>query len=311
MSTQPCADYSIVNKHKSAISGTIQKRIKRKRSLDEKTENKRDKLGNSPTKSGSEDNFSDLDLQEDLATEVMAEPFSSQSTIKSEIRTEIRSAIADPEFLQMLSSAFAKQITSDLKNEIEDIKAKGEETKKEVASNKSRINKVELEIEDIKQKERCKNIIIRGVPAGNDVMKKTIDILNSKLQVNVNGSQIRYALRLGNVNGRNDRSGPVRVAFETEETRARIFKKRNKLKDSNIWISDDLTPGRSELAYKARQAVKANLIAQTWTVGGNIYTKETVNGRPRKITTQEDLPKPQEDKASNGNNEAGQSETAD
>ena len=114
-----------------------------------------------------------------------------------------------------------------------------------------------------------------------------IDLMNNKFQANINGTHICYAIRLGRNDSRStngeEMNGPVCVAFETQKVREKIIRSRGKLKDTNIWIGEDLTPKRSELAFKARRAVKQKLIEQTWTVGGHIFIKIASNGRPRKI----------------------------
>jgi predicted nucleic acid-binding Zn-ribbon protein len=153
----------MVRLHKFAISGStsserIQERIKRKRSLDEKTENKRDKpdidLSNSES------------YEEDMAKEKLG------------IKAEIRSAIADDDFLEMLSKAFAKKLTEDLKIEINEVREKGDKTEK-------RVDDLEIKVDEYEQDKRVKNVIISGIPSGQAKKEGIRQLLNTKLKCNV------------------------------------------------------------------------------------------------------------------------------
>jgi hypothetical protein len=70
-----------------------------------------------------------------------------------------------------------------------------------------------------------------------------------------------------------------------------VYKARTKIKNRSVWISEDLTSRRAELAYRARRAVRDNLAVQTWTTGGSIFIKLKENGKPKKIDTEDDLPR--------------------
>jgi uncharacterized coiled-coil protein SlyX len=165
MSTEPRGS-KIVQGHKCAISGStssdrIQDRIKRKRSLDDKTENKRDKLDLDIS-----DSESNVDLLVDMATE------------KIDIKAEIRSAIADEDFLEMLSKAFAKKLTEELKNEITEVREQGEKTDK-------RVDDLEIKVNDYEQDKRANNVIFSGIPSGQAKKEDIRKILNDKLKCNV------------------------------------------------------------------------------------------------------------------------------
>ena len=282
-----------VNKHPSSVKGKY--KIKRKRSSEQEITNKRDK-SEIPEGSCSSESEEYLDLEDQTSSEsesIDTTMAGEKST--ADIRSEIRSAIAEPDFLAMLSKAFASQITADLKDEIATVRKQGEETKISVKTNTSKIESMEHEIDEMKQVERNKNVIIRGLPAGRDVTKLAIDMMNEKLQANINGTHIRYAIRMRNGRNGNDsdetNNGPVRVALKSFDMKEKIFKNRAKLKSSNVWMSEDLTPRKSELAYKARECVRQGLALQTWTVNGTIFIKTRHGNRPTKIMTEDDLPR--------------------
>ena len=153
-----------------------------------------------------------------------------------------------------------------------------------------RLKEVEKKIDDSDQRERAKNIIITGVPEGQYFVQKSIELMRSKMNIVVSRSDIKYGVRLG-VEKDDNKNLPVRIVFKEIETKTRIYKSRTKLKGTSIWIAEDLTPRRSELAFKAREAVRQNKAAQTWTFGGTIFLKTKSKSRPHKVATENDIPK--------------------
>jgi hypothetical protein len=90
----------------------------------------------------------------------------------------------------------------------------------------------------------------------------------------------------GDDNGRSR----VRVVFNNIEKKRQIMKAKKKLKGNEMWIGDDLTSYRSNLAYHARQAVKSGQANQTWVTEGKIFLKRTAKAKPETIHTIQDIP---------------------
>jgi hypothetical protein len=128
--------------------------------------------------------------------------------------------------------------------------------------------------------------MIKGVPEGRDVAQKTVELLREKLNVVLFRNDINYGVKLKTA----DNSNLVRLAFNDQQTQDRIYKTRTKLKRTPIWLGEDLTTRRSNLAFKARERVRQGKAEQTWTFGGNIYIKIKRDGKPQKINMEEDLP---------------------
>jgi hypothetical protein len=71
-----------------------------------------------------------------------------------------------------------------------------------------------------------------------------------------------------------------------------VIKQKTKLKNhGEIWIADELTKLRRELAYEARKAVRGNKIFQTWVYDSKIFIQRTSKDRPTILRTIADLPK--------------------
>jgi hypothetical protein len=128
------------NVNTEARSGEIVERIKRKRSLDDKTENKREKVEENSASESAESVF-----EEEITD--MAGSSSSSTSVTGKIRDEVKAAIADPSYLKLLSDAFARQITQDLKNEIIEIRVSGEKTDKRVDNLEAQMDEYEQEKE--------------------------------------------------------------------------------------------------------------------------------------------------------------------
>ena len=64
-----------------------------------------------------------------------------------------------------------------------------------------------------------------------------------------------------------------------------IYNQRlQKLKNLDIYISEDLTPMQASLFYKARQLKKSKIINTTWTKDGRVFAKRGVGQEPFEIT---------------------------
>jgi hypothetical protein len=57
-----------------------------------------------------------------------------------------------------------------------------------------------------------------------------------------------------------------------------------------MWLSDDLTQYRSNLAFLARKARKDSKIHDTWVTDSKIFIQLNDKDNPKKIRTAKDLP---------------------
>ena len=74
----------------------------------------------------------------------------------------------------------------------------------------------------------------------------------------------------------------TRVIFKEKSMKTTVVKAKTKLKGKNIWISDDLTAYRSNMAFQARQAVREQHYEQTWVHDGKIFVKKDWSYTPNK-----------------------------
>ena len=96
---------------------------------------------------------------------------------------------------------------------------------------------------------------------------------------------IEYTLKLKS----KDEKNRIKIVFVDEDKRDSVISQRKKLKGKEIWLTDDLTPYRSRIAYLARNAVKNEHAHQTWTTDGKIFIKKGQNSAPKRIMTEDEL----------------------
>ena len=90
------------------------------------------------------------------------------------------------------------------------------------------------------------------------------------------------------------------VKFASRRTKAQVMRNKKNLKDNpfkaadgschSVYIADDLTKRRAQMAYQARQLKRAGLIQDTWTFDSKILVKDLRN-RILPIMTENDLSK--------------------
>jgi hypothetical protein len=101
---------------------------------------------------------------------------------------------------------------------------------------------------------------VTGLQNDHLTKDKAIETLNNKLGTKITSEDIEYTVKLKTGDNQPNR---LRIVFSDNGKKAKVIKLKKKLKDSQIWVTDDLTKLRSELAYEARKAVREKKISQT------------------------------------------------
>ena len=202
----------------------------------------------------------------------------------------IKRLMADDEFSNMLIGKMKKAL--DVKDSIKgEIKEATSEIKEEIVEMKEvqnvqheKISSIDRRVEDLEQDRRSKNLIIRGLNAGQNAKQACMIALNDKLKTKLQLSDIKYAVPIGK-----DGSKLIKLAMKTASKRDEIYSARPKLKGSDVWITEDLIPSRASLAFKARQAVKNGKATLTWTNEGKIFIKHSPLEKPKLVKDENDL----------------------
>lgn len=115
-----------------------------------------------------------------------------------------------------------------------------------------------------------------------------LSMANDQLGVQLEPTDISRSHRVGSSFAKKPR--PVLVKFTSYRARERVFRARTKLKNSgtNIFINEDLTKTRGQLAYNARKLKKDKAILDTWTYDCRVFVKNRA-GVTRVVNNDYDL----------------------
>ena len=143
------------------------------------------------------------------------------------------------------------------------------------------------ELDQLEQHGRRDSLRFSGIPenpAHDNTDNKILDICNAiELDPPLQPTDIAVSHRLGkSVPGK---TRQIIAKFSTRNIRERVFSARTKLKDynnanpdkPNIYVNEDLTQFRANLAKEARYLKRAIRIADTWNIHGKIFVKDLHN----------------------------------
>ena len=103
-------------------------------------------------------------------------------------------------------------------------------------------------------------------------------ILATKMQVPLKVEDISRYHRMGRPGTGKPRAMICR--FLSWRIKRQFMKSRPALKDSKVFVSDDLALARSHLFYLARQKNVQSKCFQCWTFDGNVFLKKAENAAP-------------------------------
>jgi polyhydroxyalkanoate synthesis regulator phasin len=272
-------------------SNSDQKSSKRRRTSGEESTSKRERLTYSDTDSyegdTDTDTDTDIDLNDTLIEKELTSPTAKMAMTDEDFIEKMVKALSDKRVKELtmesnkeLIEEMAKKIEKKMETKIEKVDEKIKATNEEVEGLKDRIDELE-------QKAKSPNLIIAGEieAADNDDIVK---LLNEKLEMELTGDSIKYMMKLGKDDGKKLKR--IRVVFTSEEIKERVMKNRKRLKGKKVYLTDDLTPQRSTLAYHARMAVKKPKLADSWVYDGKVFIKASTNGAVKKINNIHDIP---------------------
>lgn len=225
---------------------------------------------------------------------------------KSKLEVMIDASLVN-ELYNKLSERFAvlfeemsHKISADLRREIQTLKGQNLALKNIVQSRENEIKRNEEEIVSLKEKvdhleqySRRSSIRINGIPEQEG--ENTEDIvykLGEAIGADIFSESIDRSHRVGKKDDRYTR--PIIVKFTSYKHKASMMRAKKKLRDvdcqklfrshSKVYINEDLTAARADMAAKARKMKKDGRIQDTWTWDGTIFVKK-LDGAVRRITT--------------------------
>jgi len=164
-----------------------------------------------------------------------------------------------------------------------------------------RLTELEKMADDYEQMKRNHNIVVRGLKPNTDPKSGVIAMVTVGLGIHITEKDIKFSAKLTLKNERED-SESMKVAFYDRHLRDEIYARRTKLKGSNVFISEDLTPKKSSLAFETRQYARTHANVTTWTYEGAVFVKDNAEAKPRVIHRTDDLALVNPAKAANPEN---------
>jgi hypothetical protein len=199
----------------------------------------------------------------------------------------IKQVMLDDETTDALVKKLRVACDEKIEKETKVIKEDVEKLKEEQEAQKVNAESMDTRIDELEQDKRQDNLLVRGIrTSGNNLRQACLTTLNKELKIHLKTADMKYVTPIGK------KEDMAKIAFIDSKTREEVYKSRTKLKGKNLWITEDLTPKKAALFYKARQAVKNEAAVLTWTYNGKIFLKTSSTAKPKLIKTADDLPDP-------------------
>lgn len=184
-------------------------------------------------------------------------------------------------------------VVAPLKNELDSVKAS-------LANVEKVLKESLIRNDELEQYSRRSCLRITGIAesANEDVSKIVLDLWR-RIKVDITPQDIDRAHRVGRLRDNHDVGSQSRnqnkgreiiVKFTNSSARLKYLKGRVVLRDENarIYINEDLTKARRDLAYECRRLQKSKCINKTWIYNGNVFINDNSDNKLR-ITRIEDL----------------------
>ena len=121
----------------------------------------------------------------------------------------------------------------------------------------------------------ARGLRVTGIPeTDNNLEDEILKITNTNMSLSppITREDISRCHRVGAKTTTNTKRA-ILIKFSTYRVRARVMAARKHLKNTNIYVTEDLTQTRATLAFKAREAKRSKTIHDTWTYDGKIIIK--------------------------------------
>lgn len=159
---------------------------------------------------------------------------------------------------------------------------------------REKLEKSEIKIKNLEEKNRRKNLIVYGITEKNDIKQDQIenfcDIIENDLSIKINKNEVENAHRLGKSMENKDR--PLLVSFITKWKREEIFRNKKKLR-KGIYILEDFSKEilekRKELQQELLREREKGKIA--YLKSDKLIVKERTETRKRDLSISPNTPR--------------------
>lgn len=155
---------------------------------------------------------------------------------------------------------------------------------KVVGKNEKDVFEINKRMDEIEQNQRKKTLRFVGIneSEGEQLVSIITNLVNATLKVKCTITDISNVYRVGKLS--NEKSRTILVEFISYLKRIEIINARKLLKNTGIFINEDLTERR----YKLLQLAKKKYgVRNAWTRGGHLYVNQ--NDTVKRIQNEEDI----------------------
>ena len=198
------------------------------------------------------------------------------------VALQVKNVLQDE--IERMVTLKVQQATEYLNAEISDLKQSNSELKNELDDLKSKTDELE-------QYSRRSCVRISGVrEAENENINEIVLGISSRIGANIAPSDIDRLHRVGRKVGRGENQGARRmrdiiVKFTNYGARLAFLKGRKSLREQNasVFINEDLTSARMELAFECRNLKRTKIIKKVWTYNGNVFIEDNNDTRVKVV----------------------------
>lgn len=208
------------------------------------------------------------------------------------LQPRIKEALCCDDVLEKIKTVIMEAITQQVTQDVYDamsmdlavIRKEQDTIKKNVEEIQEKLKNLQTSLDDQEQYSRRECLRFYGVPEKesektDDVIR---DISSSLLEVTLTENDIARSHRITPRGGRREEQpNPIIVRFSTYNVRQRVYEAKTKLKGSDIFMQEDLTPIRRDLLNRAR---KMPNVKRVRTNDGRITAwRSTPDGKEKRI----------------------------
>ena len=219
-----------------------------------------------------------------------------QEEMEKRLKMDDLNEVSLARLIRSITQEVMTTMSNDLKKEISLCCAEVVRLWREIEGKDVEIESLRERIDHLEQYGRRENVRINGIPEPEDNDENTNAVvlkLAESIGVDLFEDHINRSHRIGR---KGDFPRPIICRFHSTKDRDRLMKMKKNLRDLDtmkhfgcrkIFLNEDLTKTRAEIASAARKMKKESNIDDTWTRNGVICVKK--DGRIVKVTTMKQL----------------------
>ena len=198
----------------------------------------------------------------------------------------------------LLSDEITQIVSLKVQEQTQRLTSRIDTLEKENGEIKAALSEFQLKADELEQYSRRSCVRISGMEeTPNENINIVVGELITRLKLDVRPRDIDRMHRVGRPNRVRDDGTPIGprdiiVKLCDSNARLQLLKGRKVLRDQKekIFINEDLTAARMQLAFKCREHMrdKKSSVSKTWTFNGNVFVKDRT-GKNFKIMKEGDL----------------------